>query len=141
MVMSLTPSGGTEVLFSSDRAFTVWRYGVGHSQLMIRSVPAGAEQECLDLRFEAVAAMKLAVHYKTIAICLASEDATRELHAFARVEEKWRPEYVALELRTRGESGYVLCRSVRAVVGGVEPTVVSEEHQRLLWGFRAGGGD
>ena len=93
----------------------------------------------MDLRFEGVVAMKLAVKYETVALCSVSEDATGELHDFASVDEKWRARYVALELRTRGESGHVLCRSVRALIGGTEPTLVSEERQRLIWSFRASG--
>lgn len=140
MVVSLiTPSGEPEVLFSSERTFKLWRYGVGHSQLLIRSLPPGPEEECIDLRFEGVTAMKLAVKYDTIAVCLASEDVTSALRDLARVEEKWRRNFVALELRTRGEPGYVLCRSARALIGGIEPTIESEEHQRLIWRLRADG--
>ena len=137
----ITPSGEPELLFTSERTFKVWRYGVGHSQLVIRSTPVSAEDECMDLRFEGVAAMKLAVKYETITICSASENATSDLQDFARVEKKWRTSYVALELRTLGAPGYVLCRSVRVLIGGTEPAVVSEELQRLIWTFRAGGAE
>ncbi|MCE7001171.1 hypothetical protein LZG04_41085 [Saccharothrix sp. S26] len=140
-VSLITPSGEPEVLFTSERTFKVWRYGVGHSQLLIRSAPEDAEDEFIDIHFDGVAAMKLAVKYQTIAICSASATTARALHDFARVEEKWRTTYVALELRTRGESGHVLCRSVRALIGGTEPTVVSEERQRLIWRFPAGGAE
>lgn len=51
-----TPSNddvSSAVMFKSDRAFRVWRYGIGHSQLLLRAVPDSMDTVCLDLLFEA----------------------------------------------------------------------------------------
>ena len=56
--------------FASERKFKLWRYGVGHSQLLLRSVPS-AGQRCLDINFERVAWMSLPTAMNTIEIVLA----------------------------------------------------------------------
>ncbi|MFE0136590.1 hypothetical protein ACFWY6_34265 [Streptomyces sp. NPDC059037] len=37
----------------------MWRYGAGHSQLLLRATPDSDETTCLDLHFEGVAAVQL----------------------------------------------------------------------------------
>ena len=40
--------------FYSDRHFQVWRYEVGHSQLLLRSVKASGHDSRIDVLFKAV---------------------------------------------------------------------------------------
>ena len=64
---------GSEVRFKSSRTFRMWRYGVGHSQLLLRATPGGAEPRCVDLHFEGIAAVQLGIRYVAPEVLLATE--------------------------------------------------------------------
>jgi hypothetical protein len=66
-------------LFSSGGRFKVWRYGVGHSQLLLRSAPTGERPDSLDVHFEYVTFMKLAATFDSLAIYRAEEIEVAEL--------------------------------------------------------------
>jgi hypothetical protein len=65
-----TPShevDGPSPFFASERRFKVWRYGVGHSQLLLRSLPT-EDQPCLDILFEGVLWIELPMNFDALAI-------------------------------------------------------------------------
>ncbi|MGX1853638.1 hypothetical protein [Streptomyces sp. NPDC055299] len=87
------------VLFNSERTFTVWRYGVGHSQLLLRAVPDSRDTLCLDLLFEGVRAMQLVTHYESIELRTASDSETRQILDFSGMASPWRERHLVVALR------------------------------------------
>lgn len=131
-----TPSGS--VAFSSERTFRVWRYGVGHSQLLLRAVPDEIDGACLDLLFEGVSAMKMATRYESMEITVASADETREIIELSGLPDIWGERSLALALRSRKVTGLVLCKRASALLGGDDPVEapgVSAE-QSVVWSSR-----
>ncbi|MFD3416337.1 hypothetical protein [Streptomyces decoyicus] len=125
-------------LFRSERTFTVWRYGVGHSQLLLRAVPDGANTACLDLLFEDVKAMQLVTHYESIELHPAGEAEAQQILDFSGVASTWREKYLAVSLRSRSGSGFVLCRRITALQGGDDPFGPHGgiEERDVIWSIR-----
>ncbi|MEV0675998.1 hypothetical protein AB0I60_05685 [Actinosynnema sp. NPDC050436] len=123
------------VLFTAQRSFSLWKYGVGHSQLLIRSVPSGSQEFCMDIKFEGVAAVKLAAKYNGVAIRLVPEEESARLCEYAGVPPKWRSELVAISLGLHRGSDQVLCQSVSVLYGGSDPIVVDPRDQEVLWQY------
>jgi hypothetical protein len=126
------------VMFRSDRTFRVWRYGVGHSQLLLRAVPDSVDTVCLDLRFEGVSAMQLVQQYKSIELRAASSTEAEEILGFSGITPSRRELYLPVVLRSGSGSGFVLCRSVTAERGGEDP-VASDlecEDRSVIWSSR-----
>ena len=123
--MSLTTRSnelpGGAVTFSSERTFRVWRYGIGHSQLLLRAVPDKVNSACLDLLFEGVSAMKLATRHESVEIAIASVNETRELLEISGLPDIWAERSLALALRSKKGTGLVLCRRASALFGGADP--------------------
>lgn len=136
-----TPSNNgasSVVMFKSDRTFRVWRYGVGHSQLLLRAVPDSVDTACLDLRFEGVSAMQLVQHYKSIELRSASMAEAEEILGFSGISPSGREIHLPVVLRSRSGSGFVLCRCVTAERGGEDP-VGSDfecEQRSVIWSSR-----
>lgn len=60
------PSGDSETAidtFESDRHFQIWRYEVGHAQLLIRSVKSDLHSSRVDVLFKAVQAIDLPTRF------------------------------------------------------------------------------
>jgi hypothetical protein len=115
------------VLFTSPREFRLWRYGVGHSQLLLRSLPTETEP-CLDVLFEGVRRIELPTHLSSLTIELTH---TRDL----------RPDLPSKLLRLRlsatDGSGAIECGKVSAytttwtVTGNEDPVLLEtlfEQH-------------
>ncbi|EFH28763.1 predicted protein [Streptomyces sviceus ATCC 29083] len=136
-----TPSNdgeGSAVMFRSDRTFRVWRYGIGHSQLLLRAVPDGVETACLDLLFEGVSAMQLVQQYKAIELCSASKAEAEEILGFSGISASGRELHLPVVLRSRSGSGFVLCRSVTAARGGEDPvgSDFDSDDRSVIWSSR-----
>ncbi len=136
-----TPSSDGEspaVMFTSDRTFRVWRYGVGHSQLLLRAVPDSTDTACLDLLFEGVSAMQLVQQYKSIELCSASEVEAEEILGFSGAKPPVRELLLPVVLRSTSGSGFVLCRSVTALRGGEDPvgSDSDSEDRSVVWSSR-----
>lgn len=131
-------TAGSASLFRSERTFTVWRYGVGHSQLLLRAVPDSTDTACLDLLFEDVKAMQLVTHYESIALHSAGEDEAQQILDFSRVTSTWRERYLAVSLRSGSGSGFVLCRKITALHGGDDPfgPQGGSEEREVVWSTR-----
>lgn len=121
--------------FTSQRTFTVWRYGVGHSQLLLRAVPDELSSVCLDLLFEGVSAMKTATHYDSLEIALASADESREIIELSGIPDIWAERRIALALRSRKITGLLLCKRASALLGGSDPVEAPglAAEQSILW--------
>ncbi|MET7735058.1 hypothetical protein ABZT02_27370 [Streptomyces sp. NPDC005402] len=109
------------VAFSSGRTFRVWRYGVGHSQLLLRAVPDEVDSACLDLLFEGVSAMKMATRFESMEITLAGTGEAREILEISGLADVWGERSLALALRSREVTGLVLCQRASALLGGTDP--------------------
>jgi hypothetical protein len=133
----VTPSpddSSVRVLFQSPRTFRMWRYGVGHSQLLLRATPDSDEPRCIDLHFEGVAAVQLGTRYTDPEMCLGTDEERAVLDALAQRSAGARR--IALALRTETGTGLVLCRRVRVLRGGTDPFGEIEDSE-VLWSHRA----
>ncbi|MER7818565.1 hypothetical protein [Streptomyces sp. NPDC096153] len=106
------------VLFSSERTFKVWRYGVGHSQLLLRAAPDAAQMVRLDLLFEGVDAMHLVTRYESLEVHAFDEEESGRIPERSGVPARWRSDRLVLGLRSRSGTGYVQCQKVPALLGG-----------------------
>ncbi|MFJ6948894.1 hypothetical protein ACISU4_30360 [Streptomyces wuyuanensis] len=110
--------GDVSVLFASERTFRVWRYGVGHSQLLLRAAPDAAHPVRMDLLFEGVDAMQLVTRYETLEVHTFDDEESGRILERSGVPSRWRSERLVLGLRSRSGTGYVQCRKVSALLGG-----------------------
>ena len=126
-------------MFRSERTFRVWRYGVGHSQLLLRAVPDSVDSACLDLLFEGVTAMQLVQQYKSIELCSASKAEAEEILGFSGISPSGGELHLPVVLRSRSGSGFVLCRSVTAERGGDDPvgSDTEREDRSVIWSSRS----
>lgn len=125
-------------LFRSERTFTVWRYGVGHSQLLLRAVPDRTDAACLDLLFEDVKAMQLVTRYESIELHPAGENEAQQILDSSGVASAWRGRYLVVSLRSRSGAGFVLCRRITALHGGDDPFGPQGgiEERDVMWSIR-----
>ncbi|MFI2455630.1 hypothetical protein [Streptomyces sp. NPDC019539] len=113
-----TADGNASVLFASERSFRVWRYGSGHSQLLLRAAPDAAHTMRLDLLFEGVDAMQLVTRYEALELHTFDEEESGRILERSGVPVRWRSDRLVLGLRSRSGTGYVQCRKVSALLGG-----------------------
>jgi len=117
--------------FASERRFKLWRYGVGHSQLLLRSVPSEG-QRCLDINFERVAWMSLPTAMNTIEIVPAH---TGELDLPAGISgfvDERGP--LLLKISAQEISGFVICARAEAAYTAWSPTATASEiGQEVIW--------
>ncbi|MEJ8656949.1 MULTISPECIES: hypothetical protein [Streptomyces] len=126
------------VLFSSERTFKVWRYGVGHSQLLLRAAPEPSQPQRLDLHFEGVEAMQLITRYEALELHTFDEAESERIFEASGVPSRWRPHRLVLGLRSRSGAGYVQCAKVSALRGGADvigPDDPSESVD-VVWSLR-----
>ncbi|WP_240138103.1 hypothetical protein [Streptomyces sp. MUM 178J] len=127
------------VVFASARRFRVWRYGVGHSQLLLRSAPDPSNPERLDLLFEGVEAIQLVTHYEALELHTLDEAENGHIFEMSGVPAHLRPERLVLGLRSRSGAGYVQCLKVSALLGGrnvIGPDDPSESID-VIWSLRS----
>jgi hypothetical protein len=93
----------------TERAFRLWRYGVGHSQLLLRS-PGDAGRGTLSIQFEAVEFMKLRRSYTDLVLRLPRED---EEVGFEEIKALPVPQ-LCVVLDSRTHIGLVACSRVTA---------------------------
>ncbi|MGH4032452.1 hypothetical protein ACQB60_26330 [Actinomycetota bacterium Odt1-20B] len=114
--------------FRSPRTFRLWRYGVGHSQLLFRAVPDAEHETCLDLHFEGVTAMQVGTRYVAPELrhgTARERAALLELAAGAQPDGGFRDVAFALQggggaEGEAGAPGLVLCRRARVLRGGAD---------------------
>ncbi|MFI2780105.1 hypothetical protein [Streptomyces sp. ALB3] len=122
-------------LYRSDRTFRTWRYGVGHSQLLLRAVPGSPEEDGLDLLFEGVDAMQLVSRYEALEIHPVSEEEFLSVYTKTGLDPKWQKEYIVVLLRSRTGEGYVQCQriTVERVGKGATQAEDSSAPRDLIW--------
>lgn len=121
--------------YRSPRTFRIWRYGVGHSQLLLRSPPGNTEATCLDLHFEGVAAMQLGTRYVAPRLRLATGQEQATLRTLAQTAAG--PHHVDMALDSETGTGLVLCRKVRVLRGG--PDALGDiEMSETVWSHPPG---
>lgn len=126
------------VLFSSGRTFKVWRYGVGHSQLLLRAAPDSSETDRMDLLFEGVEAMQLITRYEALELHTFDETESGRVFERSGVPARWRSERLVLGLRSRSGAGYVQCAKVSALRGGADVPGPDDpaESVDVVWSLR-----
>lgn len=98
---------GPSLPWRTERGFRLWRYGVGHSQLLLRS-PGDGGHETLSIQFEAVELIKVRRSYTDLVLRLARED---EEVGFEEIKSLPIPQlYVVLDSQTH--IGLVACSRV-----------------------------
>ncbi|MFJ9806065.1 hypothetical protein [Streptomyces wuyuanensis] len=133
-----TAGGDASVLFASGRSFRVWRYGAGHSQLLLRAAPDAAHPVRMDLLFEGVEAMHLVTRYETLELHTFDEAESERIVERSGVPPRRRSDRLVLGLRSRSGAGYVQCRKVSAFLGGTSvlgPDDPSESVD-VVWSLR-----
>ena len=113
----------------------MWRYGVGHSQLLLRSTPEGTESTCLDLHFEGVAAVQLGIRYVAPRLRPADRHERATLKALAQTGAG--PRRVGIAIESETGSGLVLCSKVSVLRGGAD-AFGGVEQSETLWSHPPG---
>jgi hypothetical protein len=100
-------------LLSSSRTFYLWKYGVGHSLLLLRSIRSQADDP-VELLFEGVRSIHLdQLQFPNLEVYRSEDELLRGnkyVHPFLRIE-----------LRTPGHTGHVVCGRL-IYIQGTYPT-------------------
>ncbi|BAG19486.1 MULTISPECIES: hypothetical protein [Streptomyces] len=135
------PDDSPSVLYASERTFRVWRYGVGHSHLLLRSLPDGEDTTQLDLRFEMVRAMRLVTRYEALRVVSVDAGEFSRVFAESGVPPVRRHTQLVVGLRSRTGTGYVQCG--RVVLDRREGRTCDGEDppgpRDVVWSLRPGG--
>lgn len=107
MIIHSEISGEGILPWRSGRVFRLWRYGIGHSQLLLRS-PGNGENETLSILFEAVEFMRLRRSYADLVLRLAGEE---EGDWFEAIKSTQMP-VLRVVLAGRADTGLVACSRV-----------------------------
>ncbi|MFI5766843.1 hypothetical protein ACIA8F_38655 [Streptomyces sp. NPDC051563] len=97
--------------WSSDRAFSVWRYGVGHSQLLLASQETAADTG-VGVQFEGVEYMRLVRTFRNLRVTTADELQWQEVKASGALTALPRP-LLVLALHHDHGVGLVACSRLR----------------------------
>lgn len=95
--------------WSSNRTFSVWRYGIGHSQLLLASPGTGTETG-LGVHFEAVEYMRLIRTFRNLRITTADEHQIHEVETSGALTP--RP-LLVLALHHDNGVGLIACSRLR----------------------------
>ncbi|MEW2551501.1 hypothetical protein AB0957_07080 [Streptomyces zhihengii] len=110
--MNDEPHAPGRVLWSSPLRFSLWMYGIGHSQLLLRTQSGqGIDDEPLGLRFEAVERMNLGRSFEGLSLETADETVLAEIAATGVLKPRPNP-LLALVLRGGDSLGWVVCSKV-----------------------------
>lgn len=139
MTTPLSSSSQSSVLFESEHTFKVWRYGVGHSQLLLRA--AGDDDtdfHGIDLLFEGVDFMQLATRYEGLEVHSVGVRESQKIYRASGLDPKWRRHRLIVALRSASVEGYVQCQRVTAVRGIDDAFSPEDLPQRrdVMWSMR-----
>ncbi|MFC8231229.1 hypothetical protein [Streptomyces sp. NPDC057287] len=136
--MAIRPQDApTTLLHRFDRTFRVWHYGVGHSQLLLRSRKDREEDTRLDLLFEAVESMQLVTRYEGLELHTVDDDEFSRVYEASGVPPRWRESRLVLRLRSRSGTGYVQCG--RVVAERHPDNEVASAIRDVVWSLRPSG--
>ncbi|MFE5587437.1 hypothetical protein [Kitasatospora sp. NPDC056531] len=126
--------------FPTGRRFRIWRYGVGHMMLLLRSAAWREGQETIDVWFDGVRAVDLLESFGPLTIRAAGLNERERLLARAAglIHDPVNRPPLCLILSCNQYEGSVVCAHVRvtatiraAGLAGAPP--VDPESGRLLW--------
>lgn len=93
-----------------ERRFRPWRYGIGHSQLLMHSQANASSDEYINVLFEDVRAVKLRSSYEPLILQQADERTRPGLLGFAQVPPRLHPRFLCMTLPTEdAEPGFIVC--------------------------------
>ena len=119
-----------------NRRFRVWRYGVGHSQLLLHAHADSSHDEHLNVLFEDVRAVKLRASYQPLILQPADQNTHADILTFAQIPARHQARYLCLTLPTADtEPGFIAC--ARATILTTKATDPADpytwnEHSRVL---------
>jgi len=114
-----------------DRWFQVWRYTLGHSELVFRAWSGDPGVENVYVLFEAVRAVKLRSSFRPLVLQPADQRTRGQLLAFAGIPARHHASMLCLALPYRDtDPGFVVC--ARATV------FTAPNHQDADWWRRHG---
>lgn len=128
------PIPSSEVLFAAERRFRLWRYGVGHSQLLLRSLPFD-EHRCLDLLFEGVTWLSLPTAFDRLAVSV-RPDPPAGMPPGVRALPGGKS-LLMLGLEASDAAGAVVCAGATAAYSAWTPTDPEAEPDDVVWQLRA----
>ncbi|MER5866162.1 hypothetical protein [Kitasatospora sp. NPDC002040] len=130
----------TSPSFATGRRFRIWRYGVGHMTLLLRSAAWQEGQETIDIWFDGVRAVDLLESFGPLTIRAAGPDERERLLARAAglIHDPVNRPPLCLVLSSDQHDGSVVCAHVRATAttraaDTVGACPVDPENGRLLW--------
>lgn len=125
-------------LFQSERTFQMWKYGVGHSQLLLRAAPDAKHLRCLDAHFEGVTAIQLVTRYVGIELRCAVPSEAEAILSFSKLNSPWRDRQIPLLLSSQSGTGFVLCGQVAVAYGPNERFLPGGSYSKedVLWHLR-----
>ncbi|WP_121432990.1 hypothetical protein [Actinomadura pelletieri] len=120
-----------------QRPFSPWRYGVGHSELLMHSHAGTGSDEHINVLFVDVRAVKLRTSYNPLILQAADEQVRLGLLDFAQVPQRFHAQFLSLVLPTPdAEPGFIVC--ARASILATASTDRAEvygwnrDHSRVL---------
>jgi hypothetical protein len=124
-----------------DRWFRVWRYGIGHSQLVFHARAGSGDPEHVNVLFEDVRAVKLRSAYRPLVLQPVDEPTRAQLLGFAGLPARHQARMLCLGLSDQGaESGFVVCGKATVLAvpkepdgEKVHPLTVWPEHARPIY--------
>lgn len=119
-----------------DRHFLPWRYGIGHSQLLLRSPAEGSQPEAVHVLFEGVRAVKLRSSYRPLTLQRAVDKERERMLAFAGVPARLCDRMLCLTLPSEDE-GFVVCgKATVLALPGNDVDTWSPKDTRVLFPVR-----
>jgi hypothetical protein len=107
------PEPGSE-LFRSDRRFRPWRYGVSHTEFLLRSwTPRSGPDKTIDIQFIGTRRMLIRDGYRGLVIRLASEEHAAAIKAETpQLYGRFSGAYSVFLLESQNEIDYVVAATV-----------------------------
>ena len=97
-------------MFESSRTFQLWKYLVGHRQLLLRSNRSEAVSTRLDVLFKNVTVINLPTHLDGLSVALAPEHEAESVRGERGVEA--RDGQQVYSVRGQNYRGYVIAGSI-----------------------------
>ncbi|MFF0415553.1 hypothetical protein ACFYUY_34615 [Kitasatospora sp. NPDC004745] len=126
--------------FPTGRRFRIWRYGIGHMTLLLRSAAWHEGQETLDVWFDGVRAVDLLESFGPLTIRAAGPDEIEQLmvRTAGLIHDPVNRPPLCLVLSSDQYEGSVVCAHVRVTAttraaGLIGAPPVAPESGRLLW--------
>jgi hypothetical protein len=105
------PQRLAELPISFERKFQLWKYGISHSELKLRSIGSPAYADVIEATFYGVVAMKLATVYEPLTIDFAMPGQIQEMARLASLQGSQSSRVKVLALKSTGDEGLIACLS------------------------------